>query len=146
MKVQLGSQTYAGYAKDLTEWLYDQYGIENHHPTVMRHCLVSHQRGRNKGDVHQIVYAWQDFVRCAIKGYDDYKSIMWVWGSEGAWGLEAIHRIVLHEFAHVIQAEDGKVFCGSVHNEYFVEKVQELLVIVPFEEFGLKFIGRIRER
>lgn len=125
------------YAKALVEELFRQFGIE-HHPTAFRNRKISCYR---YATLPQIILGYESVDRAYAFGFLEYKSIRWIWGDTTKCELEGVHRLVLHEFAHVLQAQepDGRQR-GSIHNSCFVECLRELQVTVPFKNFGEEFL------
>ena len=121
------------YAKKLADRLLTEAGGK-HSPTVCRNRRSSVCYGPT-GGTRQIVFGYEDLWTCFAGGLYDYPSIAHrLWGNDlGVRGYKAVWAVVLHEVAHTQQ--DVRVY-GSCHNESFVQAVQELKILCPFEETG----------
>ena len=115
-------------AKETVELLADIYGVEV--KVLFRNCSGAYHT-KKYGD-HTIVFGYS-FLRSAFNtGYlTSYKSIQWVQNFERKSGENGVKELAAHEFAHVLQTRTlgGRTY-GSVHNQVFVEKWQEVLELV----------------
>lgn len=125
------------FALNLAEKMYQEHGIE-HHPTVFRNCKNSCQRkvaGKSK-----IVFGYQNLDYYLEHNFREYKSIASVWHGQGNLvGKRAVWALVLHEFTHVIQDTEGRLYSrighrNKYHNEQFVQILKELQVLYPYDE------------
>lgn len=122
----------------LTERMYNTMGAElpAHATTVFRNRQVSCCHwAKSKGGRPQLIYGYEDVERSVTKGYQEYPSI-WhsCWGdTKLVTGLEAAYRIVVHEFAHIIQVSRDEVSYGSVHNGAFIQALLAVRNRFPFD-------------
>ena len=132
------------YARDLTAWLSQQYGL----PVQVQQCRArcSYYRWRNG---HIIRYGSNSLLQAKRYGYEEYKTVRHCWGgaTRCAFGLEAVHHVVLHEFAHVLDAEHGPRYGYTnaptynysngrriLHGVPYQRWLRELVILVPFDE------------
>lgn len=123
------------FTKRLIERMYTEHGIE-HHPTVFRNRRTSYAHMPNGKT--QIVLGYESVER-AERGFQEYKTISWVWNGQGRLeGLRGAWALALHEFAHVRQFVEDRLFSqghrNKYHNDQFVEILEELQILYPFEE------------
>lgn len=125
------------FAMDLAERLFQEHNID-HHPTVFRNRMSScEQKIAGKP---QIVLGYQNLNYYLEHGFREYKTIAGVWFDQGKLtGKRAIWALVLHEFAHVIQDVEGRLFSkvghrNKYHNEQFVTILRELQILHPYDE------------
>ena len=77
---------------------------------------------------HSIIFGMKNLADHFKFGYKEYRSIQYVWGRNShPTGLNAIHNMVLHEYAHVLQTDRYERRSGSVHNHEFVGCLYELI-------------------
>ncbi|MCG3207163.1 MAG: hypothetical protein FOGNACKC_00763 [Anaerolineae bacterium] len=121
------------YVIELAERLYKAYGLTNYLPTQLTNdprqsCHVYDPANR----LHRLRFSRPMIATDAIR-YWDYYSVRPVWGAlyDKLNGLAGVHALVLHEFAHVLQTEDGGRWYGSVHNHIFMAKLRELIKKFP---------------
>jgi len=125
------------FALNLAEKMYQEHGID-HCPTVFRNRQNSYEQ-KVTGKC-QIVFGYQDLGRCFENGFREYKSISSVWFDQGNLvGRRAIWALVLHEFTHVVQDVEGRLYSrighrNKIHNEQFVMILRELQTLYPYEE------------
>jgi hypothetical protein len=131
--IGLDMRTPEQYVKPLTEWLYTQYNIA-HHPTVYRNRKRSYQRTCNDGKP-QMVFGYESMSRAYNTGFNEYvRTARKIGYHTKKKGLEGVHQLVLHEFAHVLQAQVNGYGYRSIHNESFVKFMRELMILCPFEK------------
>jgi len=135
------------WMKEVVAHLYDEYEITKKAPTVFRNRKGSYHH--RPGGRHQIVFGRGMMEYWWENGYRDYKSVQpqirELWSRRNPiTELEALYFLTIHEFAHVLQTEEpnGRTY-GSVHNETFIRKYRELLVLFPFDEMVEKFLPNI---
>lgn len=131
------------YARHLTAWLSQQYGIA----VQVQQCRArnSYYRWHNG---HIIRYSPNNLRQTCVSGYLEYASVRHCW-SDSAWvcGFEAVHHTVLHEFAHVLDVEYGpRLQYGGAptyrrsngrrifHGIHYQRWLTELIILVPFDE------------
>jgi hypothetical protein len=74
-------------------------------------------------------------------GFEEYTTIKRAaWGNTtNLTGLRGVWAEVLHEFAHVVQMAEERLYSktghrNKFHNEQFIDALQQLRVLYPFEE------------
>lgn len=132
------------YASMLTTWLAQQYGLS----AQVQQCRArnSYYRWRNG---HIIRYSLNGLRQAKHYGYGEYKTVRYCWDDAklSAKGFEGVHHVVLHEFAHVLDAEYGPRagytnaptyhYSGCkriIHGIPYQRWLQELIILVPFDE------------
>lgn len=132
------------YASALTVYLAQQYGI----PLQIQQCRGrgSYYRWRNG---HVIYYSPNGLHQVRHYGYEEYKTVRYCWNdiTLRVYAFEGIHHVVLHEFAHVLDAEYGPRFAHTnapacprsngrriLHGIVYQRWLQELIILVPFDE------------
>lgn len=124
------------YAKRLIDRLYQERGYQ-HHPTVIRNRQTSYCH-KVQGKT-QIVLGYESLERAVTRSFRDYKTIAWVWSGQGELkGLKGAWALALHEFAHAVQYEEGRLYsknghANKYHNEQFVQIVRELQKLYPYD-------------
>ena len=134
-----------GFARRLANHLYAAYGLSGG-PTVFRNIRGSQFRPGTR----QLVFGYQSLTASFEDGFTEYVSIASVWtglgepgqyqrGYRSSWvrfadGLKGVWMEVLHEFAHVLQHEQGAAAYGDIHNDNFRRNLEELVILFPFEE------------
>lgn len=87
-----------------------------------------------------------DSLEAQARGFEEYDRLEWIWGMEGGtptvYGNEAIHRVVLHEWAHVLCHAAGynpeesphliTEWGFDYHDYFFVSQLQELIEEWPY--------------
>jgi len=135
------------YALDLTELLYKDH---SEYPCLTTRVTPYFSTYHKWNGLHRITYGRQLLVRMYQEGYRGTQGEMQnVWGECGAThrraprdtacqttGFEAIWRLVLHEFAHVIQVARGQRSKWGLHNWHFIDIMKELARSYPFAEYG----------
>lgn len=120
------------YAKGLVARLNSKYdlGVE----VIFRNDL---RGGHYNTKTKQINVGWKVARASFLNGFNEYKTVdpfltkFYGMRSERG-GMLGIHLIILHEFAHALQVEDGGLSYGSVHNSFFIRRYVELLESFPF--------------
>ena len=125
---------------NLIEKMYTEHGFD-YHPTVFRNRQTSYEQRINGQS--QIVLGYASIRRAYEEKFNEYRSINWVWGGQGALtGLKGVWALALHEFAHVIQEETGTLYSSKsggidrnkFHNSNFIKALQDLQTLYPFNE------------
>ncbi len=136
-EVSLEQVSLARYAVALTEELYRKERVGLHFYTeVVRGTGSRHRGGGKRSQAHAITYGREGLLWAY-----QYGSVGSRLEQECVWrgvkrGYEGVWRVVLHEFAHVLQVDRDERWKGSVHNRYFVAILRRLVQNYPFESFG----------
>jgi len=112
------------YARDLLARLYREHRVK-HHRTLFR--VVSRSYTRFAGGRPQIVLGHESLQRAFEKGFEEYPSVAWVLAGRRPVGLEGVHQLCLHEFAHVLQYRQGGFRGRCAHNAVFVRHYRDLM-------------------
>jgi len=127
------------YALKLTDFLYDSHYLA-HLPTRMTASRSTYHQGGRGGYPHRITYGVQTLLNFYQQGYwCTQRELRYVWVEETqreAKGFEAVWRLVLHEFAHVIQVNRKQRFKGGLHNWYYMGILRDLVRGFPFWQYG----------
>jgi hypothetical protein len=113
----------------LTERLYAFYSLE-HAPSVFRNRRASCYR---RSTPIQIVYGYSNVEYSFEVGFLEYPTVVWVWPTRTVAGREGLYRIVLHEFAHVLQDERGGLKRGDLHGPSFSDALVEVQGFYPWD-------------
>ena len=124
------------YMRDLTAKLYEAHDLPPDAPTVFRNKVTSWIEVNMKTRWVQVVYGYQN-VDVAIKfGYPEDRSLAWqILHGQRHYGRAAAHLVVLHEFAHVLQAKWGYLRRKSgrlqAHDQNFANIMLSLIEANP---------------
>jgi len=133
------------YARDLTTWLSWQYGIA----VKIEQCRAQNSYYIWRSGEHRICYSPNDLRETAKYGHHEYARVQHCWSSKlKQIGFEGVHHLVLHEFAHVLDAEYGPHHSRThtplsrrssggrriLHGTDFQGWLTELVILVPFDE------------
>ena len=129
--------SYVNFTKMLVEHLASEVEVSDQMaPTVFRNRKTSACQDVTGGRM-QLVFGYDMVRRDQAVGYLDYVSIHnQISGLRGRRpkGFEALYWLAVHEFSHVLQTIAKKVFRGDVHNKWFVELMNEVSILIPFDE------------
>lgn len=131
----VASEPQYGYALKLADWLYEQYDIEDFWPSQMGGGRgASHEMRGNK---HFLKFGWEALDLCYSGKFRPRLQLDWNFANWAKLNkLVAVHQIVLHEFAHVLQVREGGRHYGQMHNDSWIRNYRELMTLVPYGEFG----------
>lgn len=119
----------AAQAKEMVAQLFADYGLKG--DAIMRNRKRGYCTQYNDGS-YGLILSWQN-----IGKFQEYPTFAWLWdwnAREMIEGPKATWAYIIHEFAHVLQFEAGGVYGGKGghHNSIFVQKVQELQELYPY--------------
>lgn len=127
---------YYKFAYDLVEHIKEQMEAIEFKNLIFRNKQGICYDGRTK-QVKAGYWYVDDIVK---NGFHEYKTVCHVWSQNGynpyrkMTGKQAVWAIMLHEFAHHFQWEEGGFSRGSIHNSCFCKHLNELIVLFPYEE------------
>lgn len=113
-------------------------------PTVCRNQIKTYHNftTRTARPIHQIVYGRTLMRNTFFNGFSEYPSVephvrRFGYLPRRITGMRAMFWVAMHEFAHVLQSEDGQRKTGEAHNRYFIAMYTELLeTYSPAEAFS----------
>lgn len=136
----LKNENYA-YAIRLVEYMAEQLGIKMG-KTIFRNRQASCFNPQTK----QIQFSYENIDWSVKNGFCEYPTVGHIWtrngykGSRGRhhWtfenGKKAVWMIAVHEMAHAVQDTKNGVSYGSVHNDCFLQELNDLIILFPYSE------------
>lgn len=130
-----------GYALRLTEYVLEQLELKIGR-TIFRNIQGANYDSLTK----QIRYGYECVDNIVQNGFNEYAEVGHIWVNNGfkgyrkgtSWkfenGKQAIWMLVLHEVAHAVQHTKNGFWRGSIHNHIFLNCLEELIILFPYNE------------